>query len=375
MSKVVIQYGPMRGGVRVLDTGSRLVVKWPPRKQRTYPRSKDGRRDALEFARGLHDGTSEKAARVEGLTVGALWAAYATAAFPSLRPRSRERMAQRWRGFEVFAGHGRLAESLEMIDLDKYRAALEKLNPPKAPNQIKLAIQTVKLVFRWARGRRMVQTSLPDYRLKMGLDQRANEPDEYIAGDFEALLGALDPRKANEWRPWALLMLLGHQGVRVNAALHLRWEDVGEGRLNWTAAYDKMGRDWDQPMRDGALSAILTAQWWREREAYEGGWVFFSARLERRERLDQPYGVQALWRALQGAEERSGVRHRPLRALHGLRRMVAGDVLEETGDPKAAMDFIGDQDFRLMQKYLKKRDRRREDVARRMDGARAGGGN
>ena len=39
-------------------------------------------------------------------------------------------------------------------------------------------------------------------------------------------------------------------------------------------------------------------------------------------------------------------------------------VLAQTGDPKLAMDFIGDTDLRVMQRYLKRRDDRLIALAR-----------
>lgn len=358
-------FGPSRGGVRVVLDRGVILVLWPPRKQRTYPDTPEGRVNAVAHAQGLHDGTAAKkeAVPVKALTVGELWAAYGKAEFPSLRPRTQKIMASRWAKFEAYKKHDFPAADVTFQHMDEFREALEKRGRPG--NQIKLHVQVVKLVYRWARQRKLVLSDVPDYRLKMAKEQRALEPDEYVAGDFDALVATLDPRKANEWRPWCALMLIGHQGVRVNAALHCAYPDdvVGE-RLIWRPEWDKLGRQWDQPIRDGALSAILWALWWRERLGYAGRWLIFTARPKQG---DKPYRVQALWRALQEAEKRAGVRHKPWRALHGLRRMVAGDVLEETGDFKAALDFIGDRDPRLLQKYLKVRENRRTEVAKRMD--------
>ena len=42
------------------------------------------------------------------------------------------------------------------------------------------------------------------------------------------MLAVLGPRLGTQWRPWALLMILGHHGVRAWAALHLRWDDIDE---------------------------------------------------------------------------------------------------------------------------------------------------
>jgi len=73
------------------------------------------------------------------------------------------------------------------------------------------------------------------------------------------------------------------------------------------------------------------------------------------------------WLALTKAEKVSGVGHKPRRATHGLRRGVAGDVLAQTGDPKLALDFIGD-DLRQAERYLKVRFERLDRAAAAIDG-------
>lgn len=47
--------------------------------------------------------------------------------------------------------------------------------------------------------------------------------------------------------------------------------------------------------------------------------------------------------------------------------MVAGPVLEETGDPVLAMQFIGDSDLRMVTKYLKRREDRLRAAAELLD--------
>ncbi len=129
-------------------------------------------------------------------------------------------------------------------------------------------------------------------------------------------------------------MVLGHQGVRVRAALDLCWDDVDfeAGQLTWRPVFDKLGREWSQPMRLGTYSALLTAKWWRDRAVLEGTlvsadspWVFFSTDARSSTRADgrEVPGVcriQAFWYALQQAERAAGVPHRELRAAHRFRR-------------------------------------------------------
>jgi len=299
-----------------------------------------------------------------------LWERFAEAEFPHLRPRTQQLYAQRWRRWQVFIGHAFPAAEATLENLDQYRAALTKVD--MAPNQIGEHLKQVKLVYAWAERRELVaRNRIALYRFKLAKEERRNEPAEYRVEDFERLLAQLSPQSSRTWRPWALLMVLGHQGVRVRAALHLCWDDVdfAAGRLTWRPAFDKLGREWSQPLRLGTYSALLTAKWWRDRAVLEGTrvpadspWVFFStdARSSTRAGREVPgvYRIQAFWYALQQAERAAGVPHRELRAAHGFRRMVAGEVLAQTGDPKLAMDFIGDTDLRVMQRYLKRRDDR-----------------
>jgi hypothetical protein len=76
------------------------------------------------------------------------------------------------------------------------------------------------------------------------------------------------------------------------------------------------------------------------------------------------YDKQSLWHALMGAEDRANIAHRPYRALHGLRRMVFNDVLEQSGDLGVAMAAIRDTDLKVASKYLQVRqDKLRETFA------------
>lgn len=366
--RLLAHFGPRRGGVRVLAETVRgrpvIMVRWRHQgapHQRSWPASREARQEATAFARGVADGRAPTSAPAP--TVAALWRGYAEAEFPALRPRSQANYAARWRLFEVFAHHDTPADRVDFGHLDGFRAELTRQG--YAPNQVRAHVAQVKRVFRWARQRQLLTTAVPDYALKLGKDERTAEPAEYTHEEFVRILGALDPRSAREWRPWAVLMLIGHQGVRANAALHLRWDDLVDGRIVWRRAWDKIGtEDWTQPIRDGALSALETARWWREQEGYTGPWVFPTARPTRRA---QVYTPQALAAALWRAERLAGVPHLPLRGVHGLRKMVAGDIYALTGSEKAALDFIHDRDPRVIPIYLKRRPGALDELAARLD--------
>jgi integrase len=169
------------------------------------------------------------------------------------------------------------------------------------------------------------------------------------------------------------LSLCGYQGVRQNAALHLKWADVDvkAKRLHWRAQWDKMGRAWSQPMSRGAVKALRVARDWQRRLGYTGPWVLpsqSSARVTDKGRPSQvarlkpvrveTYSQQALWSALQSAQERAGVAKKRGQGAHGLRRMLAGDVWEATGDALLALHTIGDMDPRMASRYTQQRDER-----------------
>jgi integrase len=67
-------------------------------------------------------------------------------------------------------------------------------------------------------------------------------------------------------------MILGYHGVRVTAALHLRWDDIDESSADvvWRAEHDKLGREWRQALTWQMVSALCWARWWRERQGYLG---------------------------------------------------------------------------------------------------------
>jgi integrase len=188
-----------------------------------------------------------------------LWERFAEAEFPHLRPRTQRLYAQRWRRWQVFIGHAFPAAEATLEKLDQYRAALTKVD--MAPNQIGEHLKQVKLVYAWAEQRELVaRNRIALYRFKLGKEERRHEPAEYRIEDFERLVAQLSPQSSRTWRPWALLMVLGHQGVRVRAALHLSSDDVDSAaaRLTWRPAFDKLGREWSQPLRLGTCSALCS---------------------------------------------------------------------------------------------------------------------
>ena len=208
----------------------------------------------------------------------------------------------------------------------------------------------------------------PAYRFKVAKDQPSKaEPAEYRREDFDRIVGMLRSQHGAEWRASVALLIIGKQGVRQNAALHLTWAAVDflHGRLTWQASFDKNGRTWTQPMRLETYVALLTARWWRNRLGYTGPWVLPPARV----RNTGPYTAQSLWHQQTRAERLAGVPHLELRAAHGLRRMVVNDILTETsGDMEAAAQFIGDKDLQIVRgSYRRTREDELVALADRLD--------
>ncbi len=123
-------------------------------------------------------------------------------------------------------------------------------------------------------------------------------------------------------------------------------------------------------MRDGTRSALFTSLYWRAKQQYTGPWVFWSPWGEKKRKgheVPGVYGAQALWKGINEAEAAAGIPKRYLRSAHGFRRMVSGQILEETGDPVLAIQFIGDEDLRVAGLYLKRRDNRLRAAAELLD--------
>jgi len=173
-------------------------------------------------------------------------------------------------------------------------------------------------------------------------------------------------------------MLAGHQGQRANAVLHLRWADIDPvlHLIRWPAEFQKNGEVLEQPITDEALSALETARYWltiptgRDFTRMNRGQRIVADALSRSPYVlpahgdpSKPYGYQGMYAALRDLEKDADVEHRPYRALHGLRKMVAGNVLDATGDDRLAMEWIGDRDPKQKRTYLKKRRARMQRAA------------
>ena len=359
------RYGERGKSVSLWTEGDRIVAQWRERgqrKKRSWANTVANRAEAKAWAERFTELRRDQS-QVRPLTTRELWERYAEAEYPSLRPRSRKLYGEYWRRWEVFAAAESVAEDLGPETVARFRASLEERN--LAPATIGQTIRIVKLVYAWGfRHRVLARNDVRDYRYKVAKERRTQSPAEYRGDDFRALLNAIPLGRSTTWRAHAVIALCGYQGVRQNAVLHLRWEDVdlGRGEITWRARYDKVGREWAQTIRMPTRRVLEAVR----AKHLPGPWVFPAGSKKSRRAV---YSAQSLWAALRKAERKAGIPHLDRRAAHGLRRMLFNDLLEKTGDIGTAMAGIGDGDLRVASRYVKRRDDRLAEAFKGMDEA------
>lgn len=351
---VLTRYGVHGKTVAAFIEGDKIAVRWRSagqRKQESFPNTTEGRQEARDFAGGVAEKLEARTATAAPVTVKELWARYTVAEFPNLRPRTQALNADAWRKWELVVGRETPAEDLGPDSLATLRGDLERQG--FAVNTIGRVVRGVKTVYNWAEEHDVIgRNKVHRYRFKVGKDRKPAKVPEFRADDFSALCMQL-PLVGRNWRPGGIVRVCGFQGVRQGAVRHLQWADVDFDRatLTWRAAWDKLGREWMQPMR---LETAATLRALLERR--DGSpWVFPAPRVRRSG--DPVYSAQALWWAMTEAERRAGITHKRGRGAHGFRRMLAGDVLAATGNLKLAADAIGDKSVRVLEEhYIHARD-------------------
>lgn len=355
-------FGPRGSRVRVLVHDATTVrVQWYDGvKGKKKPRAKDfdntpeGRRTAKAWAKGFaEERTLPKAAGP--ITLREMWEAYVEAE-AHLRTRSKDLYGEQWLYWERMWGKDFMAALTTLRMMDQFRAALVKRK--LGVNTIGKIIQAVKRCYRWARGRELIPANpLAEYVYKVSRDERPESPPEYSPDEYRKIMARFNPEDGRTWRPFVGLTICGEQGVRENAACHLAWPDIDleTETITWRAKWDKLGREWSQPMRPATRAVLEIALMHREALGYTGPWVLWAGNSLKRGG-DVPYTPDALIKALRTAEKRTGVPYVKGRGPHGLRRLLATNVAEVTGDPIVAMRAIGDRDVKMANRYIKKRD-------------------
>lgn len=371
--RVVFQRGRRGASVRVVvatHRGAGVFLcefhdRTGARRRAYFPRSRDGRAQALAFAEGAWVELQRPAAPAAPLTVRALMDRFAEEHLTGCRPSTVRLHRDAWRHLLLHVGGHTPAHLVTRDTMVELRRRLEDPRRPGGP----LGVSTLahlfgflRQLFRWGEDANLLPAStVPRYVFRVAKEQRPAARAEYRREDWERIVAAVAA-----WRPRLALILIGQQGVRQHAALHLRWEDVdwANGTLTWRARWDKVGREWSQPMRRITRDALEVA--WTAAGRPVEGWVLPGQDPAR------PFTIQSLWWSLRRAETEAGVARVRGRAGHGFRRMLAGDVLEATGDAKLALDAIGDKDIRQAERYLQRRDDRVRRAFAQLDGEEVG---
>jgi integrase len=364
--KVLAKYGQRGRWVRVVEGTHRgAPVIWVEHKARDgsrtgkpFPRTRAGKSDALDYATGVALEQERAATPAEPLrlTVAELWARYIEAEFPAFRPNTKRIYRDGWKPWELFVGPATIAEDLGRDSMAQLRAELDRRG--WAVNTIRKTFGVVRAVYKWGlEGELLQRNRVGTYVYKVAKEQRPESPAEFRVEELDKLLVELPLDSARHWRPHGVLAVCGAQGARQWSVVHLTWPDVDlvAGEVTWQGAWDKNGVTWVQPMRDATKAVLAVAQRRRVEAGYEGPYVFFPGRTGNKQGF---YTEQSLWHALKAAEAGADITHLRGRGAHGLRRLLAGEVNELTGNMKLAMDAIGDRSIRMAERYLKRRNDR-----------------
>lgn len=347
MSRVIVKAFGSRGSRRCLvireDRGRYLVERFVggrPKRKRFADKA-----SALRWAGRWYDSGARTAHDFTLRQLIDLWM-QTESEKKTWRPATRTNYQGHRKRIEEVLGPEARANTLGHADLDELWNRLKRHG--MALNQVRQKVQMLQRLFAWALARDYVsRNTLATWPIP---EVKKLEPGEYSPAESDKILAAWDKTDGWEWRPWAVTMIAQSHGIRANALLHLRWDDLDleTGVLRLRAEVDKTGESWERPLTFDALSAVLTAAWHRERLGKTSPWVFYGKGAA-------PYTYGAYHAALLKAERRAGVPHQRYRAAHGFRRLAVGNVRHETGDPALALLWVNHRNLRDATAYVKQR--------------------
>jgi integrase len=352
---------------------SMIRVQWNERggvRTASYPDTRQGIAEAKAYARGVYDRLiSAKGGPVfEPLSMRGVWIKYRNRKNSVWRDKTGQTAEVRWRKWERFIGDRTIAASVKRDRLDEFKVEMLRLR--HAPNQVLAHLNLVTAVYRWAVDEDLIPpTKVASYKPEFSKEQMAGREQmaEYSREERDALIAALDPRKLNQWRAWALTTLFAFCGPRQNAARHLEWRDIDFDNqlITFRAELDKRGNERRQPMPAPVVDAFWVCYGWAIADKYDGPFVFYGAQVKTRER---PYTYQGLNQMMRVAEDRAGITHIKYRSTHGHRRGVAGDIHAQTGSEKTAANYIGDKSVDVVRdSYLLEREEELRKTARMLE--------
>ena len=346
--------------VRVYVERGRVWCAWSvkgKRQTRSWRDSKANRRTAVTWAERYAAERVRLAQQPEPevaprpLTLERLWTMYQLASRKDWRDKTAADYDAYYAALADVFGPQRDVAGIRLEDVDAFKA--RRREDGIAHSQVRRQIGFLRQLLNWAEGRELVSRNrLRAYRYVIPKDEREALPAEYARA--ELLRIAAELAAPRHWRARGVITLCGTLGARINAVLHLRWEDVDLDAVTvtWQAAWDKLGDTRTQPLTPMAKAALIEAHGQRHETE---PWVFWAVRVKGR-----PYHYNSVAHHLGEAEKRAGVEHIPGRAFHGLRRMVVGDI----GDLRDAGAWVGQKSLKVTAGY----DRaRQEQVARAAD--------
>lgn len=341
-------------------------VEWRQFGERKTETFRGPKRDRENAAKAYAEGVAERlkqgdAVKVQRYTIAELWQKYLTAKGVNWRPKTRLLAEQRWKVFVRTVNPLTFADLLTQETLDTWREELltnprGKTGAIMARNQVAHHIQLVKSVYRWARKRKLIRENpIDDYAVREGRDYQPLEVPEFTPAQWGKVLAEVPFRHARYWRVWLALALDGLLAPRSNALLNLEWPDIDMTvrTVTWRGALDKVGKTRVQPLPRDAVFALRVAKVWRARIGYTGLFVFPPVQERNK---DGHWGYASLNRQLDLACQRAEVPRQKYQSMHAFRRMVAGNVLDVTGDITKVGDYLGDSDVRVLRRsYLRSR--------------------
>lgn len=271
------------------------------------------------------------------------------------RPHTTLCADQLWRRWCRYVSAETPADDLDTERIDAVITAMRE--DGRSEDQIRRVLQLVVPMYRAAVHRRWTLQADPlSYPLSLSLGrglQRARI-DAYTQEEYHLLLQTARADQPHTWRLRVMLLFGGVHGARAGSIRHLRWDDVDldSARITFRAEAMKCGRDLVHPLTPAAQEALAVARDWHGRLGYRSDWVLRSARA------DMPATHQGLQQALARLENRAGVRHRPRRAFHSLRRLCATELYARTQDLACVADWLGHADPRQTMKYLRQQEER-----------------
>ena len=367
--KRIATYGRRGALVRVDELRTDGVLKYrvqwgskADRQQRAFSGTPSGKREAVAFAEAF-TAEMQKAvptgAQPAPIATRALWEQYKLSAWPGLRPRSKVLYADQWAKWEAFWGRSRPADEFRLTDAHRFRQRLDEAGLSTA--SIHAIITMVRMVYRFGEAHELIgKNRWHLYVLKVAKERRTQPRAEYSRVELARIWREIDPTDAGQWRAYCVTGLLGLYGMRQNALLHLRWEDVTATEFVLRPEWDKLGERHVHLITPEAQAVFAIARAWREkREPVTPGvvspWVFPAAR---KDSTREVYSIQSYWWALLRAEERAEVAHIKWRGGHGFRRGLVGDLIDQGADVEMALKAIGDKDVRMARHYHVRRNSR-----------------